>query len=63
MCSTKFSRPRRDAKAAKRLLIRLLRKQSGRPRRIVTDKLGSYAAAGRSVMPEVEWKSATSAAI
>ena len=32
---------RRDTKAAKRLLMRLLRKQGCRPRRIVTDKLGS----------------------
>ena len=42
---------------AKRLLIRLLRKHSCRPRRIVTDKLGSYTAAGRSVMPDVEHRS------
>jgi putative transposase len=48
---------RRDTKAAKRLLKRLLRKQGGPPRRMITDKLGSYAAARRQVMPEVEHRS------
>lgn len=48
---------RRDAKAAQRLMVRILRKQGWRPRRIVTDKLGSYAAARRSVMPDVEHRS------
>ena len=48
---------RRDTKAAKRLLKRLLRKQGGPPRRLITDKLGSYAAAQRQVMPEVEHRS------
>lgn len=48
---------RRDAKAAKRLMICLLHKQGWRPRRIVTDKLGSYAVARKSVMPEVEHRS------
>jgi putative transposase len=38
---------RRDTKAAKRLLRRLLRKQGCPPRRMITDKLGSYAAAQR----------------
>jgi putative transposase len=33
---------RRDTKAAKRLLKRLLRKQGCPPRRMITDKLGSY---------------------
>ena len=41
---------RRGTKAAKRLLTRLLRKQGCRPKRIVTDKLGSYADAKRTVM-------------
>jgi putative transposase len=45
---------RRDTKAAKRLLKRLLRKQGCPPRRMITDKLGSYAAARRQVMPDVE---------
>jgi putative transposase len=48
---------RRDTKAAKRLLTRLLHKQGGPPRRMITDKLGSYAAAQRQVMPEVEHRS------
>jgi putative transposase len=45
---------RRDTKAAGRLLKRLLYKQGSRPRRMVTDKLGSYAAARRKFMPSVE---------
>ena len=48
---------RRDTKAAKRLLRRLLKKQGCPPRRIVTDKLGSYAAARRQIMPAVEHRS------
>jgi putative transposase len=48
---------RRDTKAAKRLLRRLLRKQGCPPRRMITDKLGSYAAARRQVMPDVEHRS------
>jgi putative transposase len=48
---------RRNTKAAKRLLTRLLRKQGCLPKRIITDKLGSYAAAKRSVMPNVEHRS------
>ena len=40
----------RDTKAAKRLLRRLLKKQCCRPRRMITDKLGSYAAARRQIM-------------
>jgi putative transposase len=38
---------RRNTKAAKRLLKRLLKKQGCPPRRLITDKLGSYAAARR----------------
>ncbi|RDI51360.1 IS6 family transposase [Microvirga subterranea] len=45
---------RRDIKAAKRLLKRLLRRQGSPPRRMITDKLGSYAAARCHVMPRVE---------
>jgi putative transposase len=48
---------RRDTKAAKRLLIRLLKKQGLRPKRIITDKLRSYGAAKREVMPSVEHRS------
>ena len=43
-----------DAKAAKRLLVRLLKKQGLAPKRIVTDKLRSYGAARRDVMSAVE---------
>jgi putative transposase len=45
---------RRDTKAAKRLLTRLMKKQGVAPKRIFTDKLPSYAAARRQVMPRVE---------
>jgi putative transposase len=45
---------RRNTKAAKRLLKRLLKKQGCPPRRMITDKLGSYAAARRQLMPAVE---------
>jgi putative transposase len=45
---------RRDTKAAKRLLKRLLKKQGRPPRRMITDQLGSYAAARRQIMPSVE---------
>jgi putative transposase len=44
---------RRDTKAAKRLLRRLLKKQGVPPKRIITDKLASYGAAKRAVMPRV----------
>ncbi|MBD2750268.1 IS6 family transposase [Microvirga sp. BT688] len=48
---------RRDTKAAKRLLKRLLRKQGGPLRRMITDKLGSYATAVRQIMPKVDHRS------
>jgi putative transposase len=48
---------RRDTKAAKRLLRRLLKKQACPPKRMITDKLGSYAAAQRQIMPAVEHRS------
>jgi putative transposase len=47
----------RNTKAARRLLTRLLRKQKRPPKRFITDKLGSYAAARRAVMPTVEHRS------
>jgi putative transposase len=40
---------RRDAKAAKRLLRKLLKKQGMAPRVMITDKLGSYGAARRDM--------------
>src|SRR5215210_4429569 len=45
---------RRNAKATKRLLRNLLKKQGIVPRVMITDKLASYAAAKRIVMPGVE---------
>ena len=45
--------PRRDRHAAERFFHRLLTTQGTEPRRLVTDKLGSYAAARRRVMPSV----------
>ncbi len=45
---------RRDAKAAERVLRKLLKKQGVTPRVMITDKLASYAAAKRVVMPGVE---------
>ena len=48
---------RRDTRAAKRLLTRLLKKQGCPPRRMITDKLGSYAAARRQIMPAIEHRS------
>ena len=48
---------RRNTKAAKRLLTRLLKKQGVPPKRIITDKLRSYGAARREVMPNVEHRS------
>jgi putative transposase len=48
---------RRDTKAAKRLLKRLLKNQGCPLRRLITDKLGSYAAARWQIMPAVEHRS------
>ena len=44
---------RRDRRAAARFFRKLLKSQGCVPRRLVTDKLRSYAAACRSVMPSV----------
>ena len=45
---------RRDKKAAKRLFRKLLKKRGRAPRVLITDKLKSYAAAKREIMPGVE---------
>ena len=45
---------RRDKKAAKRLLRKLLKRQMRPPRVMITDKLASYGAAKADVMPAVE---------
>ena len=44
---------RRDRRAAERFFRKLLKGQGGVPRRMVTDKLRSYAAAHRTIMPSV----------
>jgi putative transposase len=45
---------RRDRKAARRLLRKLLKKQARAPRVLITDKLASYPAAKRELLPGVE---------
>src|ERR1700754_1077377 len=45
---------RRDQQAAKRLLRKLLKKHLRAPRVLITDKLRSYGAAKREIMPGVE---------
>jgi putative transposase len=45
---------RRNTKVAKRLLRKLLKKQGITPRVMITDKLASYGAAKREIMPGVE---------
>lgn len=42
---------RRNAKAAKRLMRKLLKGQGRAPRVMITDKLRSYDAAKREIMP------------
>jgi transposase-like protein len=44
---------RRNKQAAKRLLRKLLKKQMRPPRVMITDKLASYRAAKREVMPSI----------
>ncbi len=48
-----YLQERRDAKAAKRFFQRFLR-SGGVPREIITDKLGSYGVAHRSLIPETQ---------
>ena len=45
---------RRDKRAAKRLLRKLLKQQCRPPRVMITDKLASYGAAKKEIMPGVE---------
>src|SRR5499427_589576 len=47
---------RRDKQAAKRLLRKLLKKQMQPPRVMITDKLASYGAAKREIMPGIEYR-------
>ena len=44
---------RRNQRAAVRFFRKLLKSQGGVPRRLITDKLRSYSAAHRTVMPSV----------
>jgi putative transposase len=48
-----FLQAKRDGKAAKRFLRRILRSHGSEPRKIVTDKLCSYGVAHRELMPDV----------
>ncbi|MDH6146059.1 transposase-like protein [Kitasatospora sp. GP30] len=48
---------RRDAKAAKRFMAKLMKKQRRVPRVLVTDKLRSHGVAHRELMPSVEHRS------
>ncbi|URK86105.1 IS6 family transposase (plasmid) [Rhizobium sp. RCAM05350] len=48
---------RRNTRAAKRLMRKLLKGQGRSPRVIITDKLRSYGAAKREIMPGVEHRS------
>jgi putative transposase len=45
--------PRRNRRAAERFFRKLLKGQGSEPRWLVTDKLGSYSAAHRTIMPSV----------
>ncbi len=45
--------PRRNRRAAERFFCKLLKGQGSEPRRLVTDKLKSYSAAHRTIMPSV----------
>lgn len=48
-----FLQARRNGTAAKRFFRRLFRSHGGEPRKIVTDKLGSYGVARRELIPRV----------
>ena len=48
-----FVQSRRDCRAATRFFRKLLKGQERKPGRLVTDKLSSYRAAHRAVMPSV----------
>jgi putative transposase len=48
-----FLQERRNAKVAKQFFKRLLKQNGGEPRKIVTDKLGSYGVAHRELTPDV----------
>lgn len=45
---------RRNTKAAKRLLVRLMKRHNRAPRRVITDKLSSFGAAKQEIAPCIE---------
>ena len=47
-----FLQARRDGRAAKRFFRRQLKAHGGEPRKMVTDKLGSYGIAHRELLPD-----------
>ena len=47
-----YLQKRRNARAAKRFFKRLIRNHGAEPRKIVTDKLGSYRVAHRELIPD-----------
>ena len=47
-----YLQERRDSMAAKRFFKRLITSNRGNPRKIVTDKLGSYRVAHRELIPD-----------
>ena len=49
-----YLQSRRNGAAAKRFFKRLISKHEGEPRKIVTDKLGSYRVAHREIMPDTD---------
>ena len=48
-----YLQAKRNGAAAKRFFKRLMKSHGGEPRKIVTDKLGSYGVAHRELMPDV----------
>ncbi len=48
-----FLQERRDSQAAKRFFNRLIKSNRGNPRKIITDKLGSYRVAHRELIPDI----------
>lgn len=49
-----FLQSRRDKRAAKRLLRKLIKRAGSVPKRIITDKLRSYGAAKRELLPKLD---------
>ncbi|PRC93894.1 IS6 family transposase [Solimicrobium silvestre] len=49
-----LGQPRRNKRAAKKFFLKLLKRLQYVPRLIITDKLGSYAAAKAEIMPQIK---------